>query len=305
LNTSLWVNVSSDDFLWEKNTGMGGAFGLIGVDQGEGFNAYTCNKIVYRNNVGTGRHTGYLVASNGGPVTNLLVANQTLDISLGDNPSAGIRIRGNFDPIRPGSFSNIVFDGVSVYNTSVYAVLVDMPDAGTLNGLTIRNGTFATPRIVHSGAGTFQATVAIRGGNDVVLQNNIIYGTQSPGVVSVLLGNPSATDAAIGTVTRFRFLDNLISNVPGTSTALWLRNVAGATIAGNTIRRVAGAAAVQGVRLDNLNAVGPPALQPGATDITVSNNTLNDLATPINWTCNSGTTNFAIFNAGDVGRICP
>lgn len=298
-----WVNVSSDDFLWENNVGKGNTFALIGLNNEPPYNAHTCSNIVYRNNIGTGTSRGILINSSGNAVSNVHYSNQIFDAKDVTTNSAAIEIRGDEVLGSPGNFSNIVIDNVSVINTNVQAVFVDMPDTGTLTGLSILNSRFEKPRNVHSGSGLFSPNVSIRGGSDVLMKNNVIYGVNSPGATTVGVGEDDNTD--MGTVTRFNFLGNLIVNVPAVSTALRLRNVTGGAIQGNTVQRLAGAATVTGISLIASGQNSPPAAQPGSTGILVSDNVLHDLATPLTWTCNGGSTNLAVYNVGDAGHTCP
>jgi hypothetical protein len=302
LETSLWTNVSSDDLLWENNTGRGNWFALIGNDRVDAFNVYTCNNIVYRNNVGGGTEGGYLVTSNGAPVTNVSVANQLIDAAGAVSNNGAIQIRGNIDPGRPGVFSNITFDSVSVRNTHAVAVGVSVPSGGSLDGLVIRNGTFDTPSSTTSG-GSWQPPFLLSGGGNITLQNNVIRGGHAGAGASVYVGvDDAASDAR--TISRFTFVDNVLDNLPAASSALYLRNVDGAVVAGNKFRKAAGAATTTGIRLSPSYALPTSGTGPGTTNATISGNVVNDMATPITWTCNGGTTNVASYNMGAADRTC-
>jgi hypothetical protein len=298
-----WINISTDDILYENNTGQGGTFGLIGNASVGTANAFSCKKVVYRNNMGRGHDRGYLVGSNGSLVSNVLIANQDLDASLSVINPGHINVRGDLDPARPGTFENITFDGVSVRNTGVQAILVVVPSAGSLTGLAVKGGIFDAPTRT-TGGGSWSTPVVINGGSNITFQDNVFHGAHLGAGAIVSVGNDDGVSDA-RTVTGFSFVNNFIDQIPSNAVALFLKNAASPVIVGNTFLKVSGATATKGIQLSDSYPLPTSGTGPGTTSATVSHNTVNDLTTPIMWTCNGGNTSFKIYNAGDADFVCP
>lgn len=303
LGSALWINVSSDDMLWEANRGRGSSFALIGTDGQDTFNDFTCNKIVYRNNYGTGTNYSVLISSNGGAVSNVTYSSQDFDASDMTSNQGAIYIRGDTGPDAP-TFSNIVFDRVNVFNTHVQALTIDVAStllSGVLTGFEFKNGILDSPTS-QTGGGAWQPTVAIYGATNVAITNSTIHGSQA--VPSVIVGNNDG-DVDPRTVTNLVMQGNLIDKVPTNGIGIQLLNVAGASLVGNTIRKVSGATSTTGIKVTASSSLPGGGTEPGTTDATINGNILNDMATPIDWSCNSGSTSVAISNTGDKGHICP
>jgi len=308
LQTSLWINVSSDDLLWEKNTGSGGTFLLVGA--GGNYVDYSCTNITYRNIVGEGNHRGVLVSSAGpnNHIKNISFINIQMDASAANINSSFIHIRGDQmkDGDEPGNYSNLIFDNVSVYNTGVQAFAIDIPKTATLDGLVIRNGIFDAPRIPTSG-GSWFSTISISGGSNIVMQNNIIRGKRTIGgnnVISVGHDNNS-NDPKL--VTNFTFIDNLVEQIPDNHAGLWLMNVANPLIKGNVIKRSPapiGAPTQAAIRMTEAYRIQDGSAAPGTTDALITGNVMSDMASGIAWTCNGGSKSLATFNVGDEGHSC-
>lgn len=301
LTTSLWTNISTDDILYEYNVGSAAtsAFALIGgtwpntVDVA--FTNYTCENVVYNNNVGSGANNGVLISANSSTVVSKVrYSNQNLT-GLGDETnSASMLIRAKAG----GQINDVTIKNVNLLNTNVGSFTASGTTGGTISNLKVHDSEMDTPSSTSSGGG-YQANVALYNVTDVLFQNNLIHGAHEGAVATFFVGQDDNV-ADPRTVTNITLLGNVFDNIPDTSIAVDLRNVATPKVTGNSFRKAAGATATTGIRVHNADAIGP-----GTTDVAISGNDLTGLATPIQWTCNGGTTNVAQYNLGDAGQTCP
>ena len=315
-----WNNVSTDDILYENNDGLSGAsaYALIGA-QWTGVpedRNYTCKNITYTNNTGRGTSNGILISASGtgslgSPITisNVRYYNQMLSAEDDSNNTGTVHMRAKDGGIIDGvTFRALqlieTHSAAFVANAACTPVPVGEPPVpsctsdGAIKNVLFQGGLLDSPQATSSG-GVWSPNINVYSAENITFQSNTIRGAHAGGLFTVLVGQDNNAGNP-RTVSKLRMLGNFFENLPATSTAIELRNVAGADIAGNVFRPSSGATAVEGIKMTVTGVNGP-----GTTDTTITSNTLNGLATPLLFQCNGGTTSIAAYNVGDAGHTCP
>jgi hypothetical protein len=228
-------------------------------------------------------------------LSNIRYYNQTFSGQDDTNITGTVHLRAKDG----GTMDGITFRGVQLINTYTSAFTAnascttDCTTNGQIKNVVFQSGLMTSPTTGAAG------NINLYGTESVTFQGSVINGAfaGAPYVMVVgldnNLGNPR-------TVSKLKLIGNVFQNLASSSTALELRNVAGADISGNIFKPASGATSIQGIKFTISGVNGP-----GTTDISVIGNTLNGLTTPMNFQCNGTTTNIAAYNIGDAGHTCP
>ena len=277
LNTALWVNVSSDDMLWEDNTGasVASALILVGLHNAQPpHSAFSCTNITFQRMQGAGLRLIYAQAA-APPNAVARLALRDLDLTSTDAGPfwpAAIEIAALYG----GTVASVVMDGVRARGVPKRALNV----TGLVQSVVFTNGYLSAPT-----AGGLSA-VHIDGGDSAELSNSFIGGGGA---------NASIIDVGMTAATRgTRVLNCTLAGVGAGGVGIALGSASGSAILGNTISAQQGAANTTGIAADASGYAG-------TTHAAVHFNDVRALATGV--VCGHGAGNNITDNPG--ATDCP
>ena len=270
LNTSVWTNVSSDDILYENDTGISnGGLILVGEEGVTGpFSNWSCTNIVY-NNLGStavtevGIHIGVSAAPN--LVSNVSISNAAFDGGTSVNPTIWLNSDSN-----GGTVSNVTFNNVTV--TNPFERSLSFTGTGFSN-ITFENGYLGSP--TSGGLGN----VVTDNASQVTIENSQI-GNRAGSAITI--GQNAESDAV-------SIINNTIFNISQNRSGVDLINSNGSVVTGNTFTPNSSAT----------RAIAITLTAPGTTNATVTgNNNVSAVTNNPKIVCASGQGNTVTGNTG-------
>jgi hypothetical protein len=278
LGTSSWLNVSTDDILYQDSYGISTSSGVMLVNAGlaTAQSNYTCNNVKFVNVSGQGLYTAIIAAGNAPSSTNnISIIGGTTDETISTSVVSSIPIGDiNIGGLASASTaSNIIINGVTILNSNRQQIQA----VGSVSGLQIENSTFGVARNLAF------PMIDIQGTTGTVINNNSI--TTGPGSSGISLGDTTlVTSSPIVT-------NNNISGVGQSRQGILLGNVNAASVTGNAITKYSGTTTSIGIGLTT--AANP---NPGTTNSTVTLDNVSAMPVPI--VCASGQGNSVTNNTG-------
>jgi hypothetical protein len=137
LDTSLWVNVGSDDVLFEENTGssIASAFILVGLSHvKEQHSDFSCSNVTFQSSAGGGLRTIFVqAAASPNVVERVTLRNLLLHVtSYQTFTPASIQVSALYG----GIVRSVLMDGVRVFGT----LEIGLNETGQLEGVVFSNG---------------------------------------------------------------------------------------------------------------------------------------------------------------------
>jgi hypothetical protein len=271
LNNGKWVNVGSDDMLFEENTGVAvaSAFILAGLSNEQGPHSnFSCTNVTFQNMQGSGIRLIYVQAASApNVVESLTFRNLQLNVTpYKTYTPASIQVSALYG----GTVRSVRMDGVRAAGTQECG----LNETGLLEGIIFTNGEIAAPTI---GSGP---TVNIDDGISAVLSNSVI-------------GALSGNNVNIGVTRSTQSAQVLNCTIVGVATggvgiAIGIAN--GSLILGNRFSPAQGATNSTGIAMDAYNHYA------GTTGAAMHGNDVRAMATGI--VCGHGAGNNCTNNPG-------
>lgn len=257
LATNLWTNVSSDDILFENNTGQSTASAFINVGEPATalgpFTAWTCSNIVFNNTSGSGFNRVVYIVS-GGPsnvVSNITVQDSTLAASSDSHGSVGA-----FEVSAVGgNISTVSFANVSIKNVDHVALTT----FGNVMDFSFDHGSIDPPNNGGSANVVISDTIAAGITNSTIGSND----------ADAIQVGPNDSTGAPHPASGTKISANVINGIANGFAGIRMLNVNLANITQNSIDSSAGASATTGIVFSANSAAGP-----GTTNSTATGNNL-------------------------------
>ena len=229
LGTSLWINVDSDDILFEHNTGsaVGSAFILVGLHNNAPEKMrFACTNVTFQHMSGEGFRLIYVQA---GVVPNYVEQVTFRNLTLNKTSGLVIAMPPAIDitAVYGGSVRAILMDGVRIRGT----LMCGLSETGSLDSVVFTNGELSAP----IGGGP---NVVIDGGASAMLSNSFIGGHA---------GN--TINVGLSEVTLSTSVLNCTLHVDSNSVGIVLGKANASVIRGNELRPERGASSTTGIEM--------------------------------------------------------